>query len=736
MPDLTPEALERLLAWLDPDATVAAHQYEIIRARLIRFFIEHGLTDSAEELVDRTIDRIAAWVLNTKKETPLKREKYFLAAARVVLIEYERRESKFFDVGDRFRRKLKIDRPPSGGVDSVDSRGFRRKKLGSPKAGKTPPVRSRVVSTGFCSPAAPDSPIDPKIPLRVATTYYFWFEIGKAQKGSIESKPTDIPAIPANALLTIVLFGFKDGLVIVPGADVGVVEVQSNGKVLVKEQPQKQNPPASTRLQHRLFFPVQTPGKAGVFRMRCNIYWGQTLLQSRLVEARVTTAQRQRALKTKALNSVLDYKISRQLDPAHITKLNQHRLSVLLNKNEDGSHSFHFYGAKGVKQEDVRFDAGELDNMLGQARGTLRIASWGDADEWRAGVAYRYKDRKPNLDRLKEDLVNLAMWGYEFYTLVRSRLAGGEEGVADFEEVLSQPGHLQFAMKESPRYILPAAMIYDQPLDTGADQYSLCPNFVKAFQQADSLETLECLNGNCPTRNDLTTVCPSGFWGFRHYIGLPLSVENGADVVSEVAVKGNLKMAAGVATDLQLLKTHLPVMQKLRSKLIWNDADNRDRVFRLLKDSPHLVYFYCHGGLVRNSPYLQLGPKEKPSRIQRSNFYAYEIVWKETRPLIFINGCHTTAVAPTQALEFITPLVTYSRSAGVIGTEITIFEELATVFAEDCLRRFSGGESIGQAIRNARLTLLKEGNPLGLVYIPFVLSGLTLIDGSSPPSPN
>jgi uncharacterized protein YjiK len=75
-------------------------------------------------------------------------------------------------------------------------------------------------------------------------------------------------------------------------------------------------------------------------------------------------------------------------------------------------------------------------------------------------------------------------------------------------------------------------------------------------------------------------------------------------------------MAVGVATDLQLHKTHLASMQKLTSKLIWNDADDRDRVFQLLKDSPHLVYFYCHGGLIRDAPFLQIGPKEKPSRIQ------------------------------------------------------------------------------------------------------------------------
>jgi hypothetical protein len=42
------------------------------------------------------------------------------------------------------------------------------------------------------------------------------------------------------------------------------------------------------------------------------------------------------------------------------------------------------------------------------------------------------------------------------------------------------------------------------------------------------------------------------------------------------------------------------------------------------------------------------------------------------------------------------------------------------------MRRFYAGETIGEAIRNSRLKLLSSGNPLGLVYIPFVKSSLKI----------
>jgi len=53
-------------------------------------------------------------------------------------------------------------------------------------------------------------------------------------------------------------------------------------------------------------------------------------------------------------------------------------------------------------------------------------------------------------------------------------------------------------------------------------------------------------------------------------------------------------------------------------------------------------------------------------------------------------------------------------------------------FDEECLARFIGApphpESmpIGKAVRGARLELLKQGNPLGLVYIPYAVASLRL----------
>jgi hypothetical protein len=143
---------------------------------------------------------------------------------------------------------------------------------------------------------------------------------------------------------------------------------------------------------------------------------------------------------------------------------------------------------------------------------------------------------------------------------------------------------------------------------------------------------------------------------------------------------------------------------------------------------PQLVYWYCHGVLKDDStPLLKIGTEEAPWYFDTSNFRANRIRWLDQRPLVMINGCHTTALSPDRALSFVKTFVEQVAAAGVIGTEITIFEPLAQAFSEIFVELFRAGDDVGTAIRKARLRLLQQGNPLGLVYQPFAYAGLKLV---------
>jgi hypothetical protein len=615
------------------------------------------------------------------------------------------------------------------GREDLAARG-RKEKRGRPKAGRAARQgrqKRRVVNVGFASEADAATLIGRDRPLACGRSYYFWLEVGRPMAQSLEAdKPTALPSeqLPPQARLKVVLFGFKDGIEIKKGADIGELELGPGGSASVSRAPAR---PASVEkgsaiLGRRLFFPVRTPSRSGTYRLRCSIYYEQLLIQSRLITARVMVRPRQFK---NALRSAVDYTLSRTMQPSHLAGMAPHRLSLMVNSNGNGTFGLRVFGE--TIKDDASFDGQELQDLIDQARGGLRTAAWGDAQPWQPDKQYRY-DRGGNFNQLKGDLIRLAKRGYSFYDHIIDRFSGGAKKSKALAALMLKPGHVQIALKESARHILPAAMIYDYPLDGGLKDanFKICESFSKAFNGGASLENSDCFKGACPTRADSKTVCPSGFWGYRHYLGMPLS--DTEDIPTEIAWQGSPHLTIGVSTNLQLRADHQKALNALKPGLAWDYADTRDAVFTSLKEShPHLVYFYCHGGLDHNEAYIKVGPADGPV-IVRANLREQDIEWQDPRPLIFINGCHTTALEPEQALEFVTSFVEVANAAGVIGTEITIFESLARSFAEDCLRRFIvDGKSIGEAIREARLALLKAGNPLGLVYIPFVITNLRMV---------
>jgi hypothetical protein len=593
------------------------------------------------------------------------------------------------------------------------------------------PPAERVVNVGFALPAQADVPIAPTMPLASTALYYFWLEVGDLIEGSIEEAPTPLPVelLPPAARLKVALFAFADELQISSGADIGELQIMPDGAVRVARSAVQPDgiAPGAELLTRRLFFAVRTPGRAGTYRLRCNIYYEQILVQSRVIYARVMRHPHQ---VERALRSLTDYTLTRSLRPELLARSAPHRLSILLNQNDDGTHSFRFFGEHEFKN-DASFDGQELEDLIKQARGAFSLAAWGDEQPWQEGKQYRYSGAR-NLEQLRADLTRFAIRGYRIYDAIINRLAGGAAGADALATLMNAPGLIQIALKESARYVLPAGLIYDYGLDTSADlaSYTLCPAFLAGLDAATALEELGCFKGACPNRGADTIICPSGFWGYRHSLGLPLSVATAADAPPEIVFQQGPQIAVSFSTDKNfvLWPDHQKTLKQLHPNLDWKPADTRDKTFQVLKEAkPHLVYFYCHGGVVNTIPFIQVGALTERG-ITRDNLRYKKIRWDTPRPLVFINGCHTTALAPEIALELISAFVENAGAAGVIGTEITIFEPLACRFAEECLRRFIAGMPIGQAVRGARLALLKAGNPLGLTYIPFVIAGLRLVE--------
>ena len=88
--------LDMLLEWLGPDREKAAEKYEAIRARLIRSYRCGGCGNQAEDLADRTIDRVIRKLEKGEVPAPYVGEKahYFLGCAPYIRQEYFREHSR------------------------------------------------------------------------------------------------------------------------------------------------------------------------------------------------------------------------------------------------------------------------------------------------------------------------------------------------------------------------------------------------------------------------------------------------------------------------------------------------------------------------------------------------------------------------------------------------------------------------------------------------------------------
>lgn len=664
---------------------------------------------------------------------------------------------------------------PEGLPDEEETRGAAASVIRAPPgprmnyetpAANKDEARTDLVNLGFADASAADKRVPPDETLVTGKSYYFWLKIGALEKDAIGSATRlNFEKLPDKGTLTVALFGFENELEITPGEDVGELNFVDR-LVKVRRQPTgKKSIPLSpgaeaNYLHDNLLFPIRVPAKEGTYHVRCNIYCSQVLVQSYLMSAHVRSTPTRMP---EAYTKKLDYVLSQNLRADHLASLSRdpHRLSLMMNSNNNGTHSFRFFGADGKEQykDDAQIDGQQLEGFLFQARRAMHKASWDNEDPWdpRKSLKYRYQDQAFKRDRLVEDLAYLARAGWRIYAGFVSHLS---KTAADLETLLAHPGLVQVALKLSPRAVLPAAIVYDYPwrpedFNFDTTEFQLCPTFSAAIDEAraggPALEECDCFKGNCALKQMIAEIrrpdsdktladlppmiCPSGFWGYRHLLGLPLTLDGiNQDIPPVINFQHDLQMVACVSTDpnFTVRDPHLGRLKALKSALkIDRDEGYNAVIKRLKKTAPHLLYFYCHGGLRLNTelPYLGIGADDK---LGPEALIGEGIKWKEPHPLVFINGCHTTALNPEITLDFVSSFVQQSGAAGVVGTEITIFEPLAAKFAEECLSRFIGAAphnesmSIGKAVRGARLALLQQGNPLGLVYIPYAVASLRL----------
>jgi len=95
--EITQEAFDDLLTWLNPDRELAGLKYENIRAGLVRVFVAKGFTD-AEDLADETILRVSKRLPEIRTTYVGEPASYFHGVARNLIREAFRRKEVATDL--------------------------------------------------------------------------------------------------------------------------------------------------------------------------------------------------------------------------------------------------------------------------------------------------------------------------------------------------------------------------------------------------------------------------------------------------------------------------------------------------------------------------------------------------------------------------------------------------------------------------------------------------------------
>lgn len=482
-------------------------------------------------------------------------------------------------------------------------------------------------------------------------------------------------------------------------------------------------------------FSVQAPAHpTEKARLRASVYFQQNLIQSLLVTA-VVTGEPVAGLSS-GNSARVEYALSGTL--LNLRRLPPRTLNILTNHDGNGVPAFTIVGS--TFKDAPKLDPMKLSNALEQARRELLTVGFKLDKEGKPAEYLFDAENRGGRDKLKKDLIKLATIGRKLFG---SLVSGKTQAYKDrLRQELGRRATIQVSRSASAGYVFPWALVYDKRLVTGSKNQA-CPAFLKDLDQGGTegfLAQQTCLTNGCAHDADPNVVCPSGFWGFKHLIEQPPSRPVGAvddaaggeddsvknadpDPPLDLVINGDPIFLMAVHQGLTRRNAH-------RDKLKENPGispslrDTKEGIGAgLVQPEPHVVYFYCHGGSTADKDaYLSVGASEQ---LFPEDLDGWEVSWKETRPLVFINGCHTTELTPDQLLSFVGAFSDIN-AVGIVGTEVSIDEQLACWFGERFFVGMLERKRLGDVIRDLRLRLLEKRNPMGLAYTPYCSADLRL----------
>ncbi|WP_310725888.1 CHAT domain-containing protein [Streptomyces sp. N2A] len=338
----------------------------------------------------------------------------------------------------------------------------------------------------------------------------------------------------------------------------------------------------------------------------------------------------------------------------------------------------------------------------------------------------------------EQDLRRLAREGAGLYARLFSSPTGDHTVAFTLPALLRHEAHvrgrppvLQILDDRFDEHAMLWSMVYDLPVGGDSSRYEPCPA-VRAYGPP--------VPPVCPWSEEHlgrgNVLCPYGFWGLSCMVEQPPTVHRDLETVVFPGPAEDIALLAAVGDSLN---EHLTIMHfdRLRQgppRCQLATATGPEVADALAPEAMDIVYFYCHCGYdVRTETaaadrYLDLGGiRMEPLDIGMWARTVWDDPhWPRRRPLVVLNGCHTTETTSGTLNSFVPAFTLLAGASGVLGTEVTLEQGLASWAMEELLSRLLGGATAGEALHGTRWAMLRRGNVMGLAYTAYCLANLTL----------
>jgi hypothetical protein len=459
-----------------------------------------------------------------------------------------------------------------------------------------------------------------------------------------------------------------------------------------------------------LYIPFSVPAEPGIARLRLTVCVDNRQVQSTLVTAEITSVERPGMTQ----NAVIDYTLTASL--SDVDAWPSPLLSIGVSPVAPERQSM-LVRADKARPLVVGITELQMNAMLAQGRDLLTQIQ-DDLDGRRLTTDPR---------RFRQNLKKLAIFGRGLFTKVIPDRAMR----AELRNRLRQRGVIQVARIGVGGHSIPWGLLYDIPIQDGDPaRIRFCP-VIEAWDKlfrADGTFAPACPFDASHTDD---TVCPFGFWGFRHIIETPPSMPAGHGLPTRIRTPREPKMIVGYGK-LPQVQGHLDALRAELAGISLEAHDQRAGLINALHTMDlSLVYFFCHcrrsdgNRVLSPDPYLEISDgRISPNDLAGDDLVALSY-WRKNSPLVFINGCQTVGGTLDSWTEFVDAFAQMYAS-GVIGTEIAIRETLARKAAEHIWRSLNQRSTVGEALHSLRMHFLRDNNLLGLAYSAYCSAHLRM----------